>query len=337
MTNLATNLVTTAAAAPGQAAHQARRRRASPTRSSTARPPRSRASCAPPASSPATGSGSCCPTCPAFPVVYYGILLAGGVVVPMNPLLKAGEVDVLPQRLRREARSSPGTTSWPRPPRARPNAGADGHRVRPDGPGRGRARRRRAVAEPVERADDDTAVILYTSGTTGKPKGAELTHANLDRNARRSATTSCEIGPDDVVHGLPAAVPRLRPDLRAERRASRAARCLTLMPRFDPAKALEVIERDRVTIFEGVPTMYAALLNHPSADERRHLVACASASPAASALPVEVHARLRGDVRLHRSSRATACPRPRRSPRSTMPDRERKPGSIGIADPGRAR
>ena len=56
---------------------------------------------------------------------------------------------------------------------------------------------------------------------------------------------------------------------------------LTLLPRFDAGKALEIIGRDRVTIFEGVPTMYAAMLHHPASAQRGHLVACGSASPAA--------------------------------------------------------
>ena len=67
----------------------------------------------------------------------------------------------------------------------------------------------------------------------------------------------------------------------AERRGRQRARCLTLIPRFDPDKALEIIERDKVTVFEGVPTMYAAMLHSRRADDVRHLVACASACPAA--------------------------------------------------------
>ncbi|WP_258718679.1 long-chain fatty acid--CoA ligase [Saccharopolyspora gloriosae] len=112
----------------------------------------------------------------------------------------------------------------------------------------------------VERASDDTAVILYTSGTTGKPKGAELTHANLDGNAAVTRETLIEIGPDDVVMGcLPLFhVFGLTCGLTA---SVQAGSCLTLIPRFDGAKALEVIERDGVTVFEGVPTMYSAMLH----------------------------------------------------------------------------
>ena len=115
----------------------------------------------------------------------------------------------------------------------------------------------------AERADDDDAVILYTSGTTGQPKGAELTHANLTRNAELTAQTLLSAGPDDVVMGcLPLFhVFGLTCGLNA---TVVGGATLTLLPRFDPGKALEIIARDRVTIFEGVPTMYAAMLHHPS-------------------------------------------------------------------------
>ena len=61
---------------------------------------------------------------------------------------------------------------------------------------------------------EDTAVILYTSGTTGRPKGAELTHRNLTRNAEIASRTTCEIAAGDVVARRAAALPLLRPDGR---------------------------------------------------------------------------------------------------------------------------
>jgi long-chain acyl-CoA synthetase len=109
------------------------------------------------------------------------------------------------------------------------------------------------------RGDDDTAVLLYTSGTTGTPKGAELTHANMATNASVSATSLFDLGPDDVLMGC---LPLFHAfgqtcGLNA---AVVAGASLTLIPRFDPTTALQVIERDRVTVFEGVPTMYVAMV-----------------------------------------------------------------------------
>ena len=68
--------------------------------------------------------------------------------------------------------------------------------------------------EPVERDAEDTAVILYTSGTTGKPKGAELTHANLLRNCSVTSTTLGKFREDDVLLGA----------LRSSTRSVRPAR-----------------------------------------------------------------------------------------------------------------
>ncbi len=120
------------------------------------------------------------------------------------------------------------------------------------------------VAEVAERSDDDDAVILYTSGTTGTPKGAQLTHANLGRNAEVSRGLH-DIGADDVILG---ALPLFHSfgqtcTLNA---GIGAGATITLLPRFDAAKALEIIQRDRVTIFMGVPTMYGGLLHAPERD-----------------------------------------------------------------------
>ena len=72
-------------------------------------------------------------------------------------------------------------------------------------------------AEVVDREDDDTVVLLYTSGTTGQPKGAELTHHSMSTNAATSAETLVELTEEDVVMGCLPALPRLRPHLRAQR------------------------------------------------------------------------------------------------------------------------
>jgi long-chain acyl-CoA synthetase len=187
------------------------------------------------------------------------------------------------------------------------------------------------LTEPIDRADDDTAVILYTSGTTGQPKGAQLTHANLNLNATRSATVIMQMTSDDVIMGcLPLFhVFGLTCGLNA---AVVSGATLTLIPRFDPAKALEVVGRDAVTIFQGVPTMYAAMLNHPDAAsaDATSLRTCVSGG---SAMPVEIMRAFEaafGCMILEGYGLSETSP----VASFNMPDRERKPGTIGVAIPG---
>ena len=168
-------------------------------------------------------------------------------------------------------------------------------------------------------------MILYTSGTTGTPKGAELTHANLHRNALVTATTLVDLGPDDVVMGC---LPLFHSfgqtcGLNA---AISAGACLTLIPRFDPITALKVIERDRVTVFEGVPTMYVAMLNAGAeVADTTTLRLCVSGG---AALPVEV---LRGFEQAFDATILEGYGLSETSPVATFNTRDaRKPGSIGM-------
>src|SRR5262249_32180261 len=113
---------------------------------------------------------------------------------------------------------------------------------------------------PCERAPDDTAVILYTSGTTGKPKGAQLTHANLARNAE---ITRRLFGLDDdsvVVGALP--LFHSFGQTCTLNATFLTGATLVLVPRFEPRAVLSLIEEQRATVFCGVPTMYGALLEH---------------------------------------------------------------------------
>jgi long-chain acyl-CoA synthetase len=258
-----------------------------------------------------------------FPVTFYGALLAGAAVVPMNPLLKAREVEYY-------LRDSGARLVVALEPSAEPvveAAGNVGIEVVTVGSALPEALMGEATLDAaVERSDDDLAVILYTSGTTGQPKGAELTHANLAGNCRTTADTLAENTPDDVIMGcLPLFhVFGLTCGLNT---AVLRGSTLTLIPRFDGAKALSVIERDKVTIFEGVPTMFAGMLHSPDAGTHdvSSLRVCVSGG---SAMPVEIMRSFEetfGCIVLEGYGLSETSP----VASFNHPHAERKPGSIG--------
>jgi long-chain acyl-CoA synthetase len=264
------------------------------------------------------------PNVPAFPVAYYAVLRAGGIVVPMNVLLKRREIAFY-----LEDSGAALLLAWP------------GFIEE------GRAGAKEAGAQTIEidskvllaytvnheplaglaeTAEDDTAVILYTSGTTGKPKGAELTHANLWRNADVTRRTTCEIGAGDVVLG---SLPLFHSfgQTVAMNASLAAGACLTLVPKFEPGEALATMQRDRVTHFYGVPTMFGALLHHPGREsfDSSALRTCITGG---ASMPVEV---LRGFEDAFGAVVLEGYGLSETSPvaSSNHPDRERKPGSIG--------
>jgi long-chain acyl-CoA synthetase len=263
------------------------------------------------------------PNVPYFPFVYYGVLRAGGVVVPMNVLLKGREVAFY-----LEDSGARLVFAWhdfgEAAQAGAAEAGAECVLVTP-GEIEGVVFGAPEVTEVVDRDPGDTAVILYTSGTTGTPKGAELTHGNMQSNAETSADLIRFESGAVVLGGLPL-FHSFGQTCSLNTAVLRGA-CLTLLPRFDPVKALEIIARDRVSIFLGVPTMYTALLHTPAREgaDVSSLKVCVSGG---SAMPVEV---MRGFEEAYGAVILEGYGLSETSPVASFnhPDRERKPGSIG--------
>ena len=274
--------------------------------------------------SPGERVGLMLPNLPEFAVGIYGALHAGTIAVPMNVMLKRREVAFqLRDSGSRLLLAGRGCAE-------EAEAGAheaDAECVVVEAGG--------GLAELVgdvdpeqrmaEQRGSDSAVLLYTSGTTGQPKGAELSHANLRSNAsvfRRIL----DLEPDDVVFGALPLFHAFGQTCGLHTSVATGA-CLSLMPRFEAGAALELIRRDRVTVFEGVPTMYAAMLNHPQHGEFQlpSLRLCVSGG---AALPLEI---MRG------FEAAFGCPilegygLSETAPVASFNqrDRPRKPGSIG--------
>jgi long-chain acyl-CoA synthetase len=264
------------------------------------------------------------PNVPDFPICYYGALRIGAAIVPMNPLLKEREVayylgDSEAKVLLAWHQFADAAHAGVEP------SGAECVLVEP-GEFETLLERSDPVPEVAERRPDDTAVILYTSGTTGTPKGAELTHSNLLHNVEVGVglfaldERAVTLGALPFFHAFGQTC--------ALNATVAVGGCLTLIPRFDGGKALELIERDAVTVFEGVPTMYAAMLHHPQADETNTsaLVTCVSGG---AAMPVEIMRAFEekfGCQILEGYGLSETSPLASFNRR----DRERKPGSIGL-------
>jgi len=214
-----------------------------------------------------------------FAVIYYGLLRAGAVVVPMNPLLRGREVT--------HYLTDSGAKmifAWHQAIGAEEGAAAAGAQHVAVGPGHFEFQAVTCDSSLTHREPNDTAVILYTSGTTGLPKGAELTHENLRRNAVLAATELLALEPDDVVMGC---LPLFHTfgQTCALNAAIASGASVTLVPRFDPRRALDIAARDRVTVFAGVPTMYVALAGQADPSKTTTLRLGISGG---AALPVEV-------------------------------------------------
>lgn len=288
----------------------------------------------------------CCPNIPYFPMAYYGILKAGAVVVPFNVLLKRREMAYhltdsdcvaffcfegspeLP--LAQEGYAAFNEVSacrhmWIFPAQMGGASPLEGVKTFSewiaDQP---------TTFDSEQMDTNDTAVILYTSGTTGLPKGAELTHTNMTMNAMVSKPLT-DSKPDDVLlvvlplfHSYGQSVMMNAGFL--------AGSTLVLLPRFDVAEVLRLFQDEGITLFSGVPTMYWDILNYPNIDDydlkkisnTLRLCGCGAA-----AMPVEIMRKFeeKFDVTILEGyglseTSPVAC--------FNRLDIERKPGSIGL-------
>jgi long-chain acyl-CoA synthetase len=217
------------------------------------------------------------PNIPEFTIAYFGILYAGGVAVPLSTLHVADEIVFQLDDCGAKALILHSQCA---------DAGLEAHRraknktaiyvvdfptgqERPTG-----CRDLRDVLQETSHADmaqtcpSETAVILYTSGTTGNPKGVELTHFSLYANAQYISERTFSLWPDEIhilgpgdvgLAALPLYHTFGQTNIQNGMLVNGGA--VTYLQRFTPQSAVEIIARDRVTFFAGVPSMYVGILH----------------------------------------------------------------------------
>lgn len=300
------------------------------------------------------------PNCPQFLIAYFGTLKAGGVVVPCNPLFVEREIanqladsgatiavtlDLFFARVQAARASSrlahvvvtrineylPPLLRVLYPLRARRHGewpalvfDATTHPF-------GALCAALPLADGAAQRPEDLAVLLYTGGTTGTPKGAMLTHANLVANAYQSALWY--VGPPDEQISVIVVLPLFHSyamTVGMNGSLVRGSRMI-LLPRYETRVVLKTIGRYRPQQLPGVPTLYNALVNNPDVGryDLRSIRACISG---AAALPAEVQARFErttGGVLVEGYGLTEASPVTHVTPLSGL----RKPGSIGVPVP----
>ncbi|GMU91056.1 MAG: long-chain-fatty-acid--CoA ligase [Candidatus Hydrogenedentota bacterium] len=250
----------------------------------------------------------CCPNLPYFPIVVFGILKAGAVVVPLNPLLKHREfayhlsdsdsvgficfqgteqLRVLDEGYAGFKEAGTCKNLWVIPTIPGADSPLEGVPTLSD-----LMHNQAYTFETVQCRPDDTCLIIYTSGTTGRPKGAELTHSNITintmvvRDLGRATKDDILLVVLPLFHSFGFTCQMMAGIL--------AGATLVLHARFEPGAVLRSFQDDGITMFSGVPTMYWDLLNYPELDKfnvekiAKTLRICNSGG---AAMPVEVMKR----------------------------------------------
>ncbi|MEA1966948.1 MAG: long-chain fatty acid--CoA ligase [Thermodesulfobacteriota bacterium] len=247
-----------------------------------------------------------CPNLPYFPMVYYGILKTGAVAVPLNVLLKSREIAYhLKDSHAKAYFCFQGTPELPMaeegykgfketescehfavitadPTAPSPIEGTEslGQFIAGQSP----------QCDTVQTDPDDTAVILYTSGTTGLPKGAELSHANMTMNALMTRDL-LRLTPDDI-HVVTLPLFHSFGQTCQMNAGFSIGNTEVFIPRFSPEAVLDAFQNEDATVFFGVPTMYWALLSYEDTENRYDIKKISDVLrigvSGASSLPLEI-------------------------------------------------
>ncbi len=278
------------------------------------------------------------PNVPQFVTAFYGTLRAGGVVVPMNPQYKSREIghllsdsdaravvtlsDLVP--FVEEVRDETGVDHVVTVGEGA-DAGTDFEAFLADDAGKTTDRADGSAV--VDRADDDVAVQPYTSGTTGRPKGVQLTHQNLSSNATSAAGLAPGgIRTDDGQLGVLPLFHIYGMTVVMNATLFNGGTYYPL-PEWDAQEAVSLVEDEGLTLMHGVPAMYNDVINQPNAEEF-DLSSLRLAGVGGSGIPVEVLRRFEElyGVKIYEGYGLTET-----SPVThfNSPDRGRRVGSIG--------
>ena len=231
------------------------------------------------------------PNVPIYPSAYYGAMIAGAIVVNFSPLYTAQELAaqvadsgtkvlvtlnssaLLPTALKVLDQSAletlvVGSLGAMLPWTKSVLLAVLGRKAISAIPERDGVRRWESVCQggtpaPVTiDAEEDLALLQYTGGTTGTPKGAMLTHHNLTANARQVDAIDPRENERDMIMGV---LPLFHvfANVCVLGRTVAHGGCIAMLPRFDAGQTLKTLQRVKATALPGVPTMYQALLDHP--------------------------------------------------------------------------
>ncbi|MBB6452442.1 long-chain acyl-CoA synthetase [Salirhabdus euzebyi] len=275
------------------------------------------------------------PNCPQYPISYFASLMCGATIVQINPMYQPTEllhvlndtetevIIVLDQLVPLIEKVKPKTSLQAIIPVSFENASKFNELLQDKG---------LPLPDVTINPKEDVAVLQYTGGTTGRSKGAMLTHYNIVANTLQSHATSVvktELGKERVltiaplfhVYGMTSCM-NLTFHIGGN---------LILVPRFEVDEVVKVIEATKPTVFPGVPTMFITLLNHYKENhfDLSFLKTCISGS---APLPVEAIKQfnaLSGTSVAEGYGLSEASPVTHRNPIEGV----QKPGSIGIPLP----